>query len=53
MQRLCIRGFFVKSGGKLSISPNYFISTREIAKKEGGSGELGLEEHLPRRTNFR
>ncbi len=53
MQRLCIRGFFVKSGGKLSLPPNYFISTREIAKKEGGSGELGLEEHLPRRTNFR
>lgn len=53
MQRLCIRGFFEKSGGKLSISPNYFFLTLEIAEKEGGSGELDLEEHLPRRTNFR
>ena len=47
MQRLCIRGFSVKSGGKLSLSPNYFISTREIAKKEGGSGQLCLGEHFP------
>ena len=53
MQRLCIRGFSVKSGGKRPILPNYFFFTLEIAEKEGGSGELGLEEHLPRRTNFR